>query len=91
MSGNEIETNDINGSGLAEQGPLSGRCSCQGKIGRHHANPVVSKRRKWTSQENKINMECYLLSQPKIRVYTEGYTGLMAAKGYVSGIRTRIS
>ena len=36
-------------------------------------------------------MECYLLSQPKIRVYTEAYTGLMAAKGYVSGIRTRIS
>ena len=42
MSSNEIETNDVNGSQLAEQGPLSGRCSSQGKIGRHHANPVIS-------------------------------------------------
>ena len=33
------------------------------------ANPVISKRRKWTSQENKIVMECYLLSEPKIRGY----------------------
>ena len=30
-------------------------------------NPVISKRRKWDSQENKIIMECYLLSGPKIR------------------------
>ena len=69
MSSNEIETNDVNGSRLAEQGPSSGRCSRQGNIGRHHANPVISKRRKWTSQENKIVMECYLLSEPKIRGY----------------------
>ena len=66
---NEIETNDVNGSRVAEQGPSSGRWSRQGNIGRHHANPVISKRRKWTSQENKIVMECYLLSQPKIRGY----------------------
>ena len=69
MSSNEIETNDVNGSRLAEQGPSSGRCSRQGNIGRHHANPVISKRRKWTSQENKTVMECYLLSEPKIRWY----------------------
>ena len=50
MSSNEIETNDVNGSQLAEQGPSSSKCSGQGKIGRHHANPVISKRRKWTSQ-----------------------------------------
>ena len=67
MSSNEIETNDMNGSRLAEQEPSSGRCSRQENIGRHHANPVISKRRKWTSQENKIVMECYLLSEPKIR------------------------
>ena len=46
MSNNEIETNDVNGSGLGQQGPSSGRCSRQGNIGRHNANPVVSKRRK---------------------------------------------
>ena len=40
-----------------------------GNIGRHHANPVINKRTKWTSQENKIVMECYLLSEPKIRQY----------------------
>ena len=31
-----------------------------------HPHPVINKRRKWTSQENKIVMECYLLSEPKI-------------------------
>ena len=65
MSGNEIETNDMNGSRLAEQGPSSGRCSRQENIGRHYTNPVISKRRKWTSREYKIVMECYLLSEPK--------------------------
>ena len=70
MSSNEIETNDVNGSRLAQQGPSSGRCSRQGNIGRHHANPVISKRRKWTSQENKIVMKYYLLSEPKIRGYS---------------------
>ena len=69
MSSNEIETNNVNGSRLVEQGPSFGRCSRQGNIGRHHTNPVISKRRKWTSQENKIVMECYLLSEPKISGY----------------------
>ena len=32
-------------------------------------------------------MECYLLSEPKIR----GYAGFMAGKRYVLGIRTKIS
>ena len=67
MSGNEIETNDVNRSQLDEQGPSSGRCSQQGDIGHHQANPVISKRRKWTSQDNKIVMECYLLGESKIR------------------------
>ena len=58
MSSNETENNDVNGSRLAEQGPSSGRYSRQGSSGRHHANPVISKRRKLTSQENKTVMEC---------------------------------
>ena len=62
-----IETNEVNGSRLAQQGPSSTRCSQQGSIGRYHANPVISKRRKWTSQDNEIVMEYYLLSEPKIR------------------------
>ena len=62
-------------------------CSRQWNVGRHHANPVISKRRKWTSQENKIIMECYLLSETKIR----GYAEFVAAKGFVSGIKTKIS
>ena len=66
MSSNEIKTNNVNGSRLAEQGPSCRRYSQQGNIGRHHGNPVINKRRKWTSQENKIVMECYLLSEPKI-------------------------
>ena len=69
MSSTQIETNDVNGFRLAEQGSSSGRCSEQGNIGRHHANLVISKRRNWTSQENKIVMACYLLSEPKIRGY----------------------
>ena len=66
MSSNEIETNDVNGSQLAEQRPLSSRCSQQGNIGRYHANLVISKRRKWTSQENNIVMEYYLFSEPRL-------------------------
>ena len=67
MSSNEIETNDENGPRLTEQGLSSSRCFRQGNIGHDHVNPVISKRRRWTSQENKIVMECYLLSGPKIR------------------------
>ena len=67
MSSNEMQTNNVNASQLTEQGPSSGRCSWQGNIGHHHVNPVISKRRKWSSQENKIVMERYLLSEPKIR------------------------
>ena len=81
MSSNEIQTNDVNGSRLAEQGPSSGRCSRQRNIGRHHANPVISKRRKWTSQENKVVMECYLLSKPKIRGYRKRMLSLWQQKG----------
>ena len=68
MSSNEIETIDVNGS-RAEQGPSCGmrRYSRQGNIGCHLANPVISKTRKWPSQESKIVMaECYLLSEPTI-------------------------
>ena len=81
MSSNEIQTNNMNGSRLAEQGSLSGRCSRQGNIGRHHANPVISKRRKWTSQENKVVMLCYLLSEPKIRGYRKRMLSLWQQKG----------
>ena len=49
--------------------------------GRHHANPVISKRRKWTSQENKIVMQCYLLSEPKIRGYRKRILSLWLQKG----------
>ena len=81
MSSNVIETNDVNGSRLTKQGPLSGRCSRQGNIGRHHVNPVISKRRKWTSQENKVVMECYLMSEPKIRGYRKHMLSLWVQKG----------
>ena len=43
-------------------------------------NPVISKRRKWTSQENKILMECYLLSEPKIRGYRKRMLSLWLQK-----------
>ena len=81
MSSNGIETNGVNESRLAEQGPTYGRCSRQGSIGCHHVNPVISKRRKWTSQENKIVMECYLLSEPKIRGYRKPMLNLWLQKG----------
>ena len=67
MSTKQIETNNVNGSQLAEQRPLSSRCSRQGNIGHHHANLVIIKQRKWSSQENKIVIECYLLSEPKVK------------------------
>ena len=42
---------------------------------------VRSKRRKWTSQENKIVMEGYLLSEPKIRDYRKRMLSLWLQKG----------
>ena len=85
MSSNEIENNDVNESQLAEQGPSSGRARTldprQGNLGRHHANPVISKRKKRTSQENKIVRECYLLSEPKIRGYRKCMLSLWLQKG----------
>ena len=81
MSSNEMETNDVNGFRFAQQGPSSGWCSRQENSGRHHVNPVISKRRKWTSQENKIVMECYLLSEPKIRRYRKRILSLWLQKG----------
>ena len=81
MSSNEIQTNDVNWSRLAEQGPSSGRYSRQGNIGRHHANPTISKRRKRTSQENMIVMEWYLLSEPNIRRYRKRMLSLWLQNG----------
>ena len=81
MFSNEIETNDMNGSRIAEQGLSSGRCSRQGDIGRHHANPVIIKRTKLTSQANKIVMECYLLNESKVRGYRKRMLSLWLQKG----------
>ena len=44
-------------------------------------NPVIANKRKWTSQENKIVMECYLLSEPKIRGYRKRMLSLWQQKG----------
>ena len=44
-------------------------------------NPVISRKRKWTSQENKSIMECYLLSEPKIRRYRMCMLSLWLQKG----------
>ena len=51
MSSNEIETNDVNGSRLAEQGSWSGSCSRQANIGRYHANPVNPGQNIWNRIE----------------------------------------
>ena len=80
MSSNEIETNNVNESQLTEQGPSSSKCSREGNISHHHANPVISRRRKWTSQENKIVIECYLLSKPKNRAYRRQMLSLWLQK-----------
>ena len=46
-----------------------------------YANPAISKGRKWTSQENKVTMECYFLSEPKIRGYRKHLLSLWLQKG----------
>ena len=81
MSTKRIESNDVNGSRLAEQGPSSVRCFRQGNIGHHHANPVINKRSKWPNQENKVVMDCYLLSEPKVRGYRKCMLSLWLNKG----------
>ena len=45
-----------------------------GNVGLHHTNPVISKR-------TKIVMECYLLSEPKIRGYRKHMLSLWLQKG----------
>ena len=37
--------------------------------------------RKWSSQESKIVMECYLLSEPKVRGYRKRMLSLWLNKG----------
>ena len=71
----------MDGSQLTEQGPSSDRCSQHEKIGRHHANPAISKQKKWSSQENKIVMECYLLSKPRVRGYKKLMLSLWLNEG----------
>ena len=73
LSSYDIQTNDVY--------PLSGRCSQPGNIVCHHANHVIIKRRNWTSQENEIVMECYLLSESKIRAYRKRMLSLWLQKG----------
>ena len=91
MSSNEIDSNNVNGSQLAEEGPSSGRCSWQGNIGGHHANPFISsRRRKWTTQENKIIMESCLLSKPKIKGYRKSMLSLWLQKGMFRVLEQRL-
>ena len=52
-----------------------------GELGGRHANPVISKGKQRTSQENKIVMECYLLSEPKIRGNRKCILSLWLQKG----------
>ena len=44
-------------------------------------NPVISKQRKWSSQENNIVIECHLLSEPKVRGYRKCMLSLWLNKG----------
>ena len=76
MSTKQIETNNTNGSR-------------QGNTGRHHANPVISKQRKWSSQENKMAMECYLLRELKVTGYRKCMLSLWLNEGMFWGIRTK--
>ena len=68
MSSNKIETNDVNGSQLSEQGPLPGKCSRQGNICHHHTNPVISNRREWTNQKSKIVMQESKIVMQEIKI-----------------------
>ena len=90
MSTKQIDTNNENGSRLAEQGPSSSRCSRQGNIGHHHGRPIISKQRKWSSQGNKIIMECYLLNEPKVRGYRKHMLSLWFNKGMFWVSRQRL-
>ena len=52
-------------------------------------NPVISKRRRWSSQDNKIVIQCYLLSEPKVKGYRKHMLSLLLNKGmfWISGQR----
>ena len=44
-------------------------------------HPIISKRRKWSSQENKMVIECYLLSESKVKGYRKRMLRLWLNKG----------
>ena len=90
MSTKQIETNNVNGSRLVEQGPSSSSCSRQRNIGCHYANPVTSKRRKWSSQENKIVLKSYLLSERKVRGCRKRMLSLWLNKGMLWASEERL-
>ena len=77
------------GPNLQSKDPHPAGVLDRGDISHHHANPVICKRRKWTTQENKNVMECYLLTEPKIRGYRKCILSLWLQKGifWVSGQR----
>ena len=70
--GPDLQSKDPRLAGVLNRGTL---------VAINHANPVISKRRKWTSQENKIVMEYYSLSEPKIRGYRKCMLSLWLQKG----------
>ena len=80
MSTKQVETNDVNGSWLTKQGLSSSRRSWQRNIVCHHANPVISKRRRLSRRENKVVMEWYLLSECKVRGYRKRMLSLWLNK-----------
>ena len=80
MSTKQRETNDANDPDSQSKGPRPAGALDRGNIGRHHANPVISKRRKSPSKENKILMECYLLREPKARGYRKRMLNLWLNK-----------
>ena len=56
---NSIDTNNVNESRFPERKPWSGKCSQQGDTGHRHTNPTnIINRKNWSSQENKIIIDC---------------------------------
>ena len=71
MLNSNILHNDVNRSGLLQEGPSFGRCSAgQQSEPSHHQNTAnVTRRKKWTSLENRIVMECHKSNQSKLLDY----------------------
>ena len=96
MSANQsFQNNGVNETRIpcGDESLSPGRCpvEMQHGPGRHHATAVRStRRRKWSQEENRVVMECYYRSEPRVKGYRKRMHDLWIAKDLFIATEQRI-